>query len=213
MTEHVRTTRDSLVRWLSSDLGLKMTACALRTGTIVPVASTRLASARLLHQEEIHRLTAAQLFWVSDDLAARAVVDATESPNWSITPSDLPAAQGFLLCGSPIASYGEAGSTMEVVGVTWGHSLQDDPGRNLWITFWARYVGPLGPIPGAPSMLWDNEAVLPWGPVDAADLSSEPRADLRNLEKISATRTTLQWCRVVHAIWKLLRSDPHPRDR
>ncbi len=213
--------REHLADYLLTPPAHLFTTEALRRqrGTLRPVVRPDLG-ARLLLDDEHQRLSQAQLFYVTADIA-RLVRQAAPSlkDHWDIQPQDIPAPTGFMLFAEPLAEYvREDGKRIDIVAVSWGGTelLTSDTG-GLWVTFWSvtdfAAIKRLARSMGASAseaeltahqqnaeLTWDNELYMPWG-ATSASLEPDPDGQAIRPDQIAAAETTIGWLQTVHAGW------------
>lgn len=181
--------RGDLARQTQTSWELQATAGALRggRGSIAPRAGSVEEAARLLLDQEHHRLGAAQLYFVSPEMTRLAVTAGETLPDFHLEPDDVPAPYGLIVFGEPIGSYINTDSgfpvRVPIVAVCWGqwnpgpwdrdavwltfysptdytameHTLARDTGRELTETE-RRRIRQMRPALG-----WDNEMIMAYG--------------------------------------------------
>lgn len=214
----------ALLRWVGSAFGIITTAEAHAHGdsTIVPIAPTPMQSAMAVHAEELRRLRDAHLYAVDDEMTAQAIAAGTRLSDWSLTPSDLPCEQGFVIYDAPIGYTDTGHGAIPVVACSWGPSPGCAPPQGaVWLTFWTApdpdslalagmnaFLGEdtdelLGDSPVR--LLWDDEALVSWSS-DAPEIPTEPylvhRVD--DITGIIASDRTVPWIRTIIATWLLI---------
>lgn len=100
-------------------------ALASRRGTMRSLTGDVRRDAALLLEQERQRLTAAELFYVTEDMARLAVAAAETLPVHSLHPEDVPAECGFVVFAEPIGAYvpdagpSELADVVTIVAASW----------------------------------------------------------------------------------------------
>lgn len=217
--------RATLVDHLRSPHELEMTAqvLAMGKGSLVPPGPPRVAAATLLREEQA-RLTDAELYYVTEDMATLARVAGEGLPDYRIEPPDVPSPCGFVVFASPIGGYvsdndSEGPRRNHVVACSWGHSGLNRQRPGVWLTFWcatnhnrlaARLVREEGYKRAdaervvrtvRAELAWDNEAYLVYG----GDGASVRRPDGTPVAKDELGENSLApWVQTVRAAWLLM---------
>ncbi|WP_133824593.1 hypothetical protein [Actinomycetospora succinea] len=112
-------------------------------GAISPRTGNLRRDARILMEEELERLKAAELFYVDADMTRLAVAATETLPVHGLHPTDVPAPAGFCVFAEPIATYLNEGGDFDgqptsIVAVSWGDSplMRLTRERGLWMTQW-----------------------------------------------------------------------------
>lgn len=193
-------------------------------GSIIPPSRDPEEAARTLCGQESLRLTHAQLYAVTAEMAQLAVVAGESLPDFHLEPEDVPAPAGFMVFAKPIGSYinhdGSAPERFPIVAVSWGqHSMPHFPRGGLWITFYTPVdLGVLerqaAEMAGRPlrerertrirslsgPLNWDNEAVIAYGAERKASYKPGASYDAKPDE-------FAPWSQALRAAW-LLMSQP-----
>lgn len=220
----LHTLREQVADYLRGPYAYAFTTAALDAGLgTIRAGGHPAEGARLLLDDEFQRLRDASLYYVTPEVtelvhhASRNLTD-----KWDIQPEDLPSLYGFMVFGAPIAHYvRDDGATVPIVAVSWGETyLINSRDRGIWLTFWAvtdfDAITGLFRLSGFPAaeaarqarlqnaeLTWDNEIYLPW---DATKVATSNPNTLRRVRifdptAVTASVTTIDWLRVVHAGW------------
>src|SRR5690606_35200953 len=74
-----------------------------------------------LSDADLHRLSTAELFWVSADTTDLAMHASTTLPSYELQPEDLPSPSGLIVFERPIADFpGHTYETCHAVAAAWG---------------------------------------------------------------------------------------------
>lgn len=181
--------RTALAEHMRSPVEHQATAAALAAGrgTLVPAGAPHRAASILLGEEH-ERLKAAQLFYVTEDMATLARTAGESLPDFHLDREDLPTPGGFVLFASPIGSYlvddGDGLERVFITAVSWGatHAFDAGPEVGIWVTFWSpthyprmarrlmathrmrRDEAERTARQARAEMSWDNETFLQFGP-------------------------------------------------
>lgn len=115
-------------------------------GTLSPQTGDYARDATILLEEERARLTAAELFYVTEDMTRLARTAAETLALDSFHPDDLPTQAGLMVFAEPIGVYdGDevantepgADGAVQVVAVSWGPSGLVPTDKGMWVTLWS----------------------------------------------------------------------------
>lgn len=218
--------RHSIIEHMQTDFERRAMAAMLEMGkaTLVPVAPTPEASAGMLLDDEIQRLSQAQIYYVNDEMTNVAHVAGDKLPNFRLSPEDMPAERGFVFWETPIGSYFAdeviGADRIYIFGASWGPSTLTDSG-GVWVTFysatnyptqvehlcaedrslsrtealrWARTL--------RAEMTWDNETYMYWTdhdiPLDELTMGSTGSTQAED------ELTLTPWVQRLRATWLLM---------
>jgi hypothetical protein len=209
--------RGQLARWLAGEgPGFYLTMALAGCQWIPPGSPSVAAGAAQIARQEHHRVTSADLYWVSAPMTALARHAAARLPTRTLHAHDLPSRTGFMVFEAPLAGYvNDEGREVQIVAVSWGPwggpggrwgSGQRDQG-GIWLSFFS-HPAPVLPREAFTGGIADRAALAPLmstvPPVLPDNEAGWPFGDLPGDQEIPEG-TTAAWALVTRAAWRLMR--------
>ena len=209
--------RGQLAHWLVGEGPGFYLAMALAGCQWIPPGSTSVtAGAAQIARQEHHRVTTADLYWVSAPMTALARHAATRLPTRTLHAHDLPSRTGFMVFEAPLATYvNNEGREVQIVAVSWGP--WDGPGGRwgsgqwdqggIWLSFFS-HPAPVLPREAFTGGIAERAALAPLmstvPPVLPDNEAGWPFGDLPGDQEIPEG-TTAAWALVTRTAWRLMR--------
>jgi hypothetical protein len=214
--------RGQLARWLAGEGPGFYLAMALAGCQWIPPGSTSVAAgAAQIARQEHHRVTTADLYWVSAPMTTLARHAAARLPPRTLHAHDLPSQTGFMVFEAPLATYANnEGREVQIVAVSWGPwggpGGRLDNGRwgsgwwdqgGIWLSFFS-HPAPVLPREAFTSGIADQAALAPLmstvPPMLPDNEAGWPFGDLPGDQDIPEG-TTAVWALITRAAWRLMR--------
>ena len=175
-------------------------------------------SAARLAEDERHRVTGGELYWVSREMTELARHAGRQLNRYELFEHDLPSRSGFMVFETPLTSACVDGIRLEIIAVSWGIvrppfllteggrevpvGLQWSAGTAVWFTF---YSDPKGFVKANLGRLLDARLVRqrqvgPFMPDNELVWPLEQPEELPEREDVTSA-----WGRTVVAAWLLMR--------
>lgn len=187
-------------------------------------AGSPVKGAAIISAEEVRRLAAAELFYVSADMTDLAIAAGTTLPSFSLMPEDLPTPTGLIYFAKPIWTVdyenddGTPAGSSPIVAASWSYwtgGIREWVHGGIWVTWYAerdviidtgQALGLIGKREGevlrraASRLLIDNESQCPFSPDPIPTVDQTGRV----IESFADADGLARWLGTLKTAWLLM---------